>query len=191
MIHVIAWMTPLEEGLRPHQLQNMLMYVSQDCELSETFELSANNSAAHIFFDLTALEDLGIELEQAKAEVSQTLLPVLENWEHESEDCFYTTPTSNLRIFMGCDQATLQSDGRTTGVVEELSVAATFRELRDALNTLSDEQLDSNLTVYDGNDDEFYAVTATIKRTPELDVLDRNHPYIQFTYTFGGEEGGQ
>ena len=190
MIHAIGWMTPLEEGLRSYQLQNMLMHVTQDCELSETYELAANNSTAHVIFNLAAIEELGIDLEHAKEEVSQVLLPVLENWENESEDCHYTTK-SNLRIFMGCDQPTLQPNESVTGIVERLSEAITFRQLRDALNTLSEEQLDSHLTKYDIQDDEFYAVKAVLKRAPITDVLDENHPYIELTYTFGGEEDGE
>lgn len=180
MAHVVAWMTPLDEGLRPYQLQKMLMFVSRDCELSESFVLSANNSSAHVFIDMAALDELGLDFEEVKEEVSKTLLPVLENWENESEDCFYTTPVNHLCIFMGCDYPTEQLNGSITGVVQERRIAKTFRDLRDALNTLTDEQLDSTLTLYRENEDEFYSVAAVLECTNEDDVLDKDHPYLQF-----------
>jgi len=50
----------------------------------------------------------------------------------------------------------------------------TYRDLLRKLKTLSEEQLDMDLTLY--SDGEYYP--AEILLTDEDDVLDANHPYI-------------
>ena len=51
----------------------------------------------------------------------------------------------------------------------------TYRELIKELQTLSDEQLDSDLTVHLINDDEYLPATFGIAADSE-GVLDDNHP---------------
>jgi len=55
----------------------------------------------------------------------------------------------------------------------------TYRQLRDAINLMNDEQMDSNITVQEAQEDdldEFYPAELRIIR--ETDVLDENHPVI-------------
>lgn len=58
----------------------------------------------------------------------------------------------------------------------------TYRELAlEILDTLTDEQLDMDVTIYDSEDDEFfgcYANVLGITTSDDDDVLDENHPYI-------------
>jgi len=58
----------------------------------------------------------------------------------------------------------------------------TFRELKENLDSLSDEQLDCDLTVYDPNEQEFYGANLDLSTTEESDVLDKNHPYLAITW---------
>lgn len=57
----------------------------------------------------------------------------------------------------------------------------TYRELAaEILNTLTDEQLDMDVTIYDSEDDEFFGCYSNILgiTTAEDNVLDKNHPYL-------------
>lgn len=75
--------------------------------------------------------------------------------------------------------------------LEQLHEAQTYRELRDLLSSLSQEQLDCQITWHCVKDEEFYAVTTAVKLAPEDDVLDRNHPYLQVNEVSGGDSNGQ
>ena len=55
----------------------------------------------------------------------------------------------------------------------------TYKELLTALQELTPEQLNMNVTIYDSRGDEFYPAHA-LKVTTYIDVLDNNHPYIPF-----------
>lgn len=52
----------------------------------------------------------------------------------------------------------------------------TWRELRDKLNSLTDEQLDTDVTIADASG-EFHPMDS-FAITDETDVLDAGHPYI-------------
>ncbi len=54
----------------------------------------------------------------------------------------------------------------------------TYRELLAACNQMSDEQLDSNITVHDGPEDEVRPAELRIINGDEFDRLDDNHPVI-------------
>lgn len=59
----------------------------------------------------------------------------------------------------------------------------TYRELRDYLNTLSESELDLNVSIYSGDVDETFPVFGTCRNTDEemgeeLDTLDPNHPLL-------------
>lgn len=56
----------------------------------------------------------------------------------------------------------------------------TYRELLAQLQQLTDEQLDSTVTVYDTVNDEYYGHTALVNTTEWEDTLDPNHPVISF-----------
>ena len=56
----------------------------------------------------------------------------------------------------------------------------TYRELFAQLQQLTDEQLDSTVTVYDTDSDEYYGCTELVYTTDACDVLDPNHPVISF-----------
>ena len=55
----------------------------------------------------------------------------------------------------------------------------TYRELANFLSTLSDEQLDMDVTLYDLQEDEYFKATNAFIDN-ERDVLDENHPVIKF-----------
>lgn len=55
----------------------------------------------------------------------------------------------------------------------------TYRNLLESLKDLSPEQLDMDVTVFDGENDEFYPVIS-FDITTETDVLDDNHPFVIF-----------
>lgn len=55
-----------------------------------------------------------------------------------------------------------------------------YRELRDELFSLTEEQLNADVTIYLQDNDEFYAVSDTFKFSvyEDCDVLDPGHPYL-------------
>lgn len=54
----------------------------------------------------------------------------------------------------------------------------TFRELLNRLSQLTPEQLDMDVSVYDGNADEYFSAYGLY--ICEDNVLDDDHPYIAF-----------
>lgn len=57
----------------------------------------------------------------------------------------------------------------------------TYRELAEQLAHLNDEQLDSDVTVYDTNQDEYFGCYELVLRfEEETDVLDEGHPFLAF-----------
>lgn len=56
----------------------------------------------------------------------------------------------------------------------------TYKELKEQLDNLSEEQLNQDVTVYDSHQDEYYGSYTDLEFTPndETDVLDPNHAYI-------------
>ena len=57
----------------------------------------------------------------------------------------------------------------------------TYRELQDQLTTLSEEQLDCDVTVYDRHSDEFFPTgDDCLMIHIGISVLEDGHPYIEF-----------
>lgn len=56
----------------------------------------------------------------------------------------------------------------------------TYRQLKEALNKMTDEQLDCNLSLHD--EDEYYPVEVSVKESEADDVLDRGHPFLEVIY---------
>lgn len=56
----------------------------------------------------------------------------------------------------------------------------TFKQLLAHLQTMDETQLNSDVTVYNTSDDEFFKVD-DIDYSPENDVLDKNHPFLVFS----------
>jgi len=54
----------------------------------------------------------------------------------------------------------------------------TWRELKKQLGYLTDEQLDTDVTIYHPADTEFYPAIETLKINKNFDVLDEDHPFI-------------
>ena len=58
----------------------------------------------------------------------------------------------------------------------------TYRELRDRLNELTEEQLDESATIASGPIDstqtEFFPIFDTDTTGEEVDVFDPNHPFL-------------
>lgn len=55
----------------------------------------------------------------------------------------------------------------------------TYRELAALIMEFDDEQLDSDVTIYDSDQDEYVPLAYTpLAITAEDDVLDANHPYL-------------
>ena len=59
----------------------------------------------------------------------------------------------------------------------------TWRELKNHINTMDDEQLDTDVTVHLVIQDEYFRVS-DINYSPENDVLDKNHPYLDVETEF-------
>ena len=56
----------------------------------------------------------------------------------------------------------------------------TYRELAEQINNMTDEQKDSDVTIYVHGVDEFYATIASVKFSDKTndDILDEGHPYL-------------
>jgi hypothetical protein len=56
----------------------------------------------------------------------------------------------------------------------------TYRKLKEQLDKLNEEQLDSDVSIHDGHADEFYEAEGILETVPEGedDILDVGHPYI-------------
>jgi len=54
----------------------------------------------------------------------------------------------------------------------------TYRELRDFLNTWSDEELDTDVTIYLTDIDEYFGIKSLVQ-DPTGGVLDDNHWYFK------------
>ena len=63
----------------------------------------------------------------------------------------------------------------------------TYRQLKAVLNTLTDEQLEANVTVKDIPGDEYYGVCG-FGFEEEDDVLDKGHPFIRFATSYNEKE---
>jgi hypothetical protein len=57
----------------------------------------------------------------------------------------------------------------------------TYKDLLNQLQNLTEEQLNSNVAVYDTGVDEYYQLNVEfVFTTDECDVLDVDHPVIRF-----------
>jgi hypothetical protein len=56
----------------------------------------------------------------------------------------------------------------------------TYKQLRDFIDGLTEEQQSTSVTVYDRGEREFYMVDGVLIN-PVDDVLDEGHPYIVFS----------
>jgi hypothetical protein len=54
----------------------------------------------------------------------------------------------------------------------------TYQQLLDYLKTLSQEDLEKNVSVFDPNSGEFMPVSS-INVTTEEDILDADHPFLE------------
>jgi hypothetical protein len=54
----------------------------------------------------------------------------------------------------------------------------TWKELQAGIDVMDSEQINTDVTVHLVEDDEFLCVTG-IDFSPEDDVLDKNHPYLE------------
>lgn len=56
----------------------------------------------------------------------------------------------------------------------------TYKELLQQLQQLNDEQLNSDVAIYDTGTDEYYQLQVELVFTTQTDVLDVDHPVIRF-----------
>jgi hypothetical protein len=56
----------------------------------------------------------------------------------------------------------------------------TYKELWQKLQELNEEQLNSDVCVYDTGTDEYYQLNVELVFATECDVLDIDHPVIRF-----------
>jgi len=55
----------------------------------------------------------------------------------------------------------------------------TWKQLADIINQMTDEQKNTDVTVYTPEIDKYYQVTS-LGITDETDTLDENHPFLEF-----------
>jgi len=56
----------------------------------------------------------------------------------------------------------------------------TYKQLLQQLQQLSEEQLNSDVAIYDTGTDEYYQLQVELVFTTQTDVLDVDHPVIRF-----------
>jgi hypothetical protein len=59
-------------------------------------------------------------------------------------------------------------------------MSLTFRQLAEHIDQMSDEQKDCDVSIYDGDNDEYYCVKEVVFATEECQVLDVDHPILRF-----------
>ena len=59
-------------------------------------------------------------------------------------------------------------------------MALTIRQLAEQIAQMNEDQLDSNVSVYDTDNDEYYGVNDIAFATEECQVLDVGHPILRF-----------
>lgn len=64
----------------------------------------------------------------------------------------------------------------------------TYKQLKNWLASLTEDQLNTNVTIYDADNDEFYPVEGMFQ-TIETDVLDEDHPALYFNSPINPEVG--
>jgi hypothetical protein len=55
----------------------------------------------------------------------------------------------------------------------------TYRDLKRMLDSMTEAQLDCDITQYDGGVDEFFAAELFIAFAEDTNVLDNGHPYFE------------
>jgi len=55
----------------------------------------------------------------------------------------------------------------------------TYNQLKNLLSSLTEEQLNMDVTIHALDADEFYPIPAFIISDDSNDVLDNNHPYLE------------
>jgi hypothetical protein len=55
----------------------------------------------------------------------------------------------------------------------------TWKELAQKINDLSEEQKNTDVTFYDTNDGQFYALRSFLIADKNEDVIDPGHPFMQ------------
>jgi len=56
----------------------------------------------------------------------------------------------------------------------------TYRKLLEIIAKFNEEQLDQDVTIYEPYEMEFYPATDVLFADENNDVLDEDHPFIQF-----------
>jgi len=55
----------------------------------------------------------------------------------------------------------------------------TYNQLKNLLSSLTEEQLNMDVTIHALDADEFYPIPSFIISDDSNDVLDNNHPYLE------------
>jgi hypothetical protein len=60
-----------------------------------------------------------------------------------------------------------------------VDIKMTYRQLKAHIETMDDAQLDSNVTIHNTCEDEYFPVVDIQYSDDENDVLDKNHPFLE------------
>lgn len=100
---VVLWMVETEEGLTKEQIVESMELLEKDDRGYMTIEIEGHANSTAIGFISTSYYD---ELSYSSNKIKRTILPVLDDWNNESEDCEYILSDGTV-VFMGCYYTTL------------------------------------------------------------------------------------
>ncbi len=96
----VAWMVPLESGLKKKHIIKVLSLLPEDSEIVP-FEIHESNSSAYGFATTDVIDE-----ENGLESIVDLLGPVVEDWSNESSDYTFALP-SGKTVYIGCDYRTV------------------------------------------------------------------------------------
>ncbi len=97
---VVAWMVPVDSGLKKKHIHKILDMLPDEAELIP-FEIHESNSSAYGYATTAAVdEENGLET------ITDLLEPVVEDWTIESADSTFQLD-SGRKVYIGCDYRTV------------------------------------------------------------------------------------
>ena len=98
----------------------------------------------------------------------------------EDEQTWNDFVNSNVTVWQVAPEAPKIRSGCLKINKSTTDTSMTYKELLNQLQQLNEEQLNSDVCIWDEDDDEFYQQDVDLLFVDDTDVLDAGHPIIRF-----------